>query len=103
MEGIFAAGDCRRGQSLIVWGIKLVLLIDVMAFSNFSLVRDEEQLPKSMHGSAVVLLGFQAPEASRLGFVLTRSLKLLLKHSKQLFAPPPTTLTPKTKALQVPA
>lgn len=22
VEGIFAAGDCRRGQSLIVWGIK---------------------------------------------------------------------------------
>jgi glutamate synthase (NADPH/NADH) len=21
MEGVFAAGDCRRGQSLIVWGI----------------------------------------------------------------------------------
>ena len=21
-EGVFAAGDCRRGQSLIVWGIK---------------------------------------------------------------------------------
>ena len=24
VEGIFAAGDCRRGQSLIVWGIKYV-------------------------------------------------------------------------------
>ena len=24
MEGVFAAGDCRRGQSLIVWGIKYV-------------------------------------------------------------------------------
>lgn len=22
VEGVFAAGDCRRGQSLIVWGIK---------------------------------------------------------------------------------
>jgi glutamate synthase (NADPH/NADH) len=22
IEGVFAAGDCRRGQSLIVWGIK---------------------------------------------------------------------------------
>ena len=21
IEGVFAAGDCRRGQSLIVWGI----------------------------------------------------------------------------------
>lgn len=21
VEGVFAAGDCRRGQSLIVWGI----------------------------------------------------------------------------------
>ena len=25
VEGVFAAGDCRRGQSLIVWGIKYVL------------------------------------------------------------------------------
>ena len=24
VEGVFAAGDCRRGQSLIVWGIKYV-------------------------------------------------------------------------------
>ena len=24
IEGVFAAGDCRRGQSLIVWGIKYV-------------------------------------------------------------------------------
>ena len=24
VEGVFAAGDCRRGQSLIVWGIKCV-------------------------------------------------------------------------------
>ena len=24
VEGIFAAGDCRRGQSLIVWGIQYV-------------------------------------------------------------------------------
>ena len=22
VEGVFAAGDCRRGQSLIVWGIQ---------------------------------------------------------------------------------
>ena len=22
MEGIFAAGDCRRGQSLVVWAIR---------------------------------------------------------------------------------
>lgn len=22
LEGVFAAGDCRRGQSLIVWGIR---------------------------------------------------------------------------------
>jgi glutamate synthase (NADH) len=22
VDGVFAAGDCRRGQSLIVWGIK---------------------------------------------------------------------------------
>jgi len=22
VEGVYAAGDCRRGQSLIVWGIK---------------------------------------------------------------------------------
>lgn len=22
IDGVFAAGDCRRGQSLIVWGIK---------------------------------------------------------------------------------
>lgn len=22
VRGVFAAGDCRRGQSLIVWGIK---------------------------------------------------------------------------------
>src|SRR6267142_1509626 len=22
MDGVFAAGDCRRGQSLIVWGIQ---------------------------------------------------------------------------------
>jgi glutamate synthase (NADPH/NADH) small chain len=21
MQGVFAAGDCRRGQSLVVWGI----------------------------------------------------------------------------------
>lgn len=27
VEGVFAAGDCRRGQSLIVWGIKYVLCI----------------------------------------------------------------------------
>ena len=26
VEGVFAAGDCRRGQSLIVWGIKYVHL-----------------------------------------------------------------------------
>jgi len=26
MPGVFAAGDCRRGQSLIVWGIKYVRL-----------------------------------------------------------------------------
>ena len=25
VEGVFAAGDCRRGQSLIVWGIKYVI------------------------------------------------------------------------------
>jgi glutamate synthase (NADPH/NADH) len=24
VKGVFAAGDCRRGQSLIVWGIKYV-------------------------------------------------------------------------------
>lgn len=24
IDGVFAAGDCRRGQSLIVWGIKYV-------------------------------------------------------------------------------
>lgn len=24
IPGVFAAGDCRRGQSLIVWGIKYV-------------------------------------------------------------------------------
>ena len=24
MDGVFAAGDCRRGQSLIVWGISYV-------------------------------------------------------------------------------
>ena len=24
VEGVFAAGDCRRGQSLIVWGIAYV-------------------------------------------------------------------------------
>ena len=24
VEGVFTAGDCRRGQSLIVWGIKYV-------------------------------------------------------------------------------
>lgn len=33
VEGVFAAGDCRRGQSLIVWGIKYVpssiLLLDL--------------------------------------------------------------------------
>lgn len=22
MEGVFAAGDCRRGQSLVVWAIR---------------------------------------------------------------------------------
>jgi NADPH-dependent glutamate synthase beta subunit-like oxidoreductase len=27
VEGIFAAGDCRRGQSLIVWGIKYMLCV----------------------------------------------------------------------------
>ena len=26
--GVFAAGDCRRGQSLIVWGIKYALRCD---------------------------------------------------------------------------
>lgn len=26
VEGVFAAGDCRRGQSLIVWGIGEFLL-----------------------------------------------------------------------------
>jgi glutamate synthase (NADH) len=25
IPGVFAAGDCRRGQSLIVWGIKCVV------------------------------------------------------------------------------
>ena len=25
VDGVFAAGDCRRGQSLIVWGIAYVV------------------------------------------------------------------------------
>lgn len=27
--GVFAAGDCRRGQSLIVWGIKCVIYCNI--------------------------------------------------------------------------
>jgi len=42
-SGVFAAGDCRRGQSLIVWGIKYAfrcddlrtrVLITVLLFSE---------------------------------------------------------------------
>ncbi len=42
IEGVFAAGDCRRGQSLIVWGIKCViylifpLLIPLLIINGFS-------------------------------------------------------------------
>jgi NADPH-dependent glutamate synthase beta subunit-like oxidoreductase len=60
VEGIFAAGDCRRGQSLIVWGIKYV------PFSLFCLhlsqcivtVRVVVLQQRSTGGSVAVLVGY---------------------------------------------
>jgi glutamate synthase (NADPH/NADH) len=40
VDGVFAAGDCRRGQSLIVWGIKytsfslLYIRLDLMHYDS---------------------------------------------------------------------
>lgn len=37
VEGVFAAGDCRRGQSLIVWGIKYVALSSLLSQRRLTL------------------------------------------------------------------
>lgn len=34
VPGVFAAGDCRRGQSLIVWGVSLSLVVVSVVIYN---------------------------------------------------------------------
>lgn len=49
VSGVFAAGDCRRGQSLIVWGIKSVNLSPKeFNFSHLFAVKDAGLLQRSI-------------------------------------------------------
>lgn len=69
VEGVFAAGDCRRGQSLIVWGIKYVVgspSFQANAHGIFFPARVAVLPPKSILGSAERLLAYQLLVASRL-------------------------------------
>ena len=67
VEGIFAAGDCRRGQSLIVWGIKYVRfsLFCLNLFQYIMTVRVAALQQRSTSGSVAVLLGYHLLVESR--------------------------------------
>jgi glutamate synthase (NADPH/NADH) len=48
VPGVFAAGDCRRGQSLIVWGIKYVKQVPgQFDFSQLFVAKDAGLLQRS--------------------------------------------------------
>ena len=71
VEGVFAAGDCRRGQSLIVWGIRWVvrdpLDRQMLMDSTFITVRAAELLLRLTPGSAKVSQGYPSMAVSRSG------------------------------------
>ena len=68
VEGIFAAGDCRRGQSLIVWGIKYVrfCLFCLNLIQYIMIVRVVVLQQRSTGGSVAVLVGYHLLVESRL-------------------------------------
>lgn len=69
VEGVFAAGDCRRGQSLIVWGIKYVPMESsetygpLMSFCFAARVAVLQQ--RLTNGSAMVPLVYRTTVVSR--------------------------------------
>lgn len=65
IDGVFAAGDCRRGQSLIVWGIAYVLCLQ---FSQDSDTHADIPIHSEGRGAAAEVDAWLSGGVTRLPF-----------------------------------
>lgn len=96
MEGVFAAGDCRRGQSLIVWGIQYVARV-VLSFQDLT----DAGVISEGRGAAAEVDAWLSGGSTRLpkaGGIKARVsvracfLNIISERDWQNFIPPPSTL-----------